>query len=375
MTLMHQKQTIEDCVNDQVARWDLTNSIDVYLTCGYGPPLCWKLYEFEPRSEELLGQLQYLQDPVTGASQRYQKYSPPLGLTKLDTSDDTHFETYMDQLLDPQLLADEFGYTCFEEERQIDDFQAKLLDLLCGFYAQTQEYDDLHVLLRSILRMMLLTYIMGHTLTLEESTTHGVLAAIRHSRKPPSHALSIHTSPRLANRQLKFFFSVLRNQVYDQLLHWQQQTLHASTPKKEVTWLSAFCVMLGFAMVLEEVQRTIYIQADAKAAKGEMSQEQAETEAGNACERIDRRFALLVGLFQCKYRDRKWGARGSFGNQTPELVDVNERHFLGSVYSLVVQKRKHLESRKDITLLPGNQCRFTSRLVARFLLPFLGLPP
>ena len=141
MTLMHQKQSIEDCVKDQVARWDLTRSVDVYLTSGYGPPLRWKLHEFEPRTRELLGQFQYHQNPV-GVTQRFHKYSPPLALAKLDPSDDTHFETYMDHLLDPQLLADEFGYTCFEEETQIDDFQARLLDLMCGLYAQTREHDN-----------------------------------------------------------------------------------------------------------------------------------------------------------------------------------------------------------------------------------------
>jgi len=141
MTLMHQKQTIEDCVHDQVLQWDLHNPVDVYLTSGYGPALRWKLYEFKPRTPELLGQFQYLQDTTTGASVRYQKYSPPFGLAKLDTSDDSHFETYMDRLLHPQHLW-EFGWTCFEEETQIDDFQARLLDLVCTLYMQTQDYYD-----------------------------------------------------------------------------------------------------------------------------------------------------------------------------------------------------------------------------------------
>lgn len=142
MTLMHQKQTIEDCVNDQVVEWDQQSPIDVYLTSGYGPALRWKLYEFRPRTDELLGQFQYLQNPTTGRTQRYQKYSPPFGLLKLDSSDDMHFEEYLDQLMHPDYLWD-LGWTCFEEETQVDEdcFQARMLDLMCKLYSDTLDYD------------------------------------------------------------------------------------------------------------------------------------------------------------------------------------------------------------------------------------------
>ncbi|RMX82743.1 hypothetical protein D0869_05828 [Hortaea werneckii] len=368
MTWMHQKQTIEDCVKDQVLEWDLQNSRDVYLTCGYGPALPWKLYEFKPRTNELTGQFQYLQDPTTGTTVRQQKYAPPFGLTKLDTSDDRHFDTYLELLLRREYLWD-FGWTCFEEETQIDDFQARLLELVCKLYTNAQDY-DLRELLRKIIKMMLITYIMGHALTIEENTAWGVVSSIRHSPRPDR--IPPHTSPKLANRQLKFFFCILRNKVYGDILNWQQQTLHSSG-KKEETWLSAFCVMLGFAMVLEEVQRTIYLQADAKAMKGEVPRAQADFEAYNACERIDKRFDLLVGLFQCKYRDKKWST-GSFGRQTPELYYLHQRKFCEKLLGLLWEKKEHLESRRDVPLSFETQCRFTSRLVARFLLPFLGLP-
>ena len=353
MTLMHQKQTIEDCVNDQVLEWDHQNPIDVYLTSGYGPALRWKLYEFRPRTDELLGQFQYLQDPTTGISQRFQKYSPPFGLLKLDSSDDAHFEEYLDTLMNPDYLW-ELGWTCFEEESQVDSdcFQANLLVLMCKLYQDTHDYDvsslgqltrvslltrqQLKDLLRAIIRMMIITYIMGHTLTILEDTLPSVITSVKHSPRPPQ--IIHHTSPRLANRQLKFFFAILRSNIYERILKNQQQTLHTSG-KKEATWLPSFCAILGFAMVLEEVQRTIQIQADAKAAKGELTPDQANTEAYNACERIDARFSLLVGLFQCKYRDKKWG-EGSFGNGTPELRDRTSREFLGRLKELLVEKCK-----------------------------------
>jgi hypothetical protein len=136
---------------------------------------------------------------------------------------------------------------------------------------------------------------------------------------------------------LKFYFAVLRSNIYEKILKWRQQVLHTSG-KKDDSWLTSFCAMLGFAMVLEEVQRTLQIQADAKIAKDEMPYDQAETEARNACERIDDRFQLLVGLFQCKYRDRKWGDNGSFGPSTPQFSEIVTNEFLSNVRQLLDQK-------------------------------------
>ncbi|KAK0861153.1 hypothetical protein LTS02_008027 [Friedmanniomyces endolithicus] len=162
MTGMHQKQSIEDYVADKVARWDKDDWIDIWLTSGYGPALQWKLYEFVPKDEEPCWQLQYLQDPITRQQVSYKKYSPPFGLLRLDLSDDTHFDRYMEQLLSPKHLW-EFGWTCFEEETQVvDDFQARLLQAMCDLSTSTQDA-ELRDLLGRVIRMMIITYIMGHT--------------------------------------------------------------------------------------------------------------------------------------------------------------------------------------------------------------------
>lgn len=178
---------------------------------------------------------------------------------------------------------------------------------------------------------------MGHTLTITQETLPIVHDHLRSSYKPAN--VAPHTSPRLANRQLKFFFHVIRNQIYEDILKWQQATLHTSGGKN-TTWLSTFVVMLAFAMVLEEAQRTIQIQADAKYRKRERSYDEAQQEASNACERIDSRFQLLIGLFQCKYRDKKWVRGGSFGPQTPRLRDAAEHNFCVQLRELLEERRK-----------------------------------
>ncbi len=351
MTVMHQKQSIEDTIQEQVIGWHSGNAIDLYLTSGYGPPLMWKVYEFEARTDDLLGQYQYLQDPATGQLKRYHKFSPPLGLMKLDTSDDVHFNQYLNQCMQPgmECLGD-LGWTCFEEESQVDEyeFQAKLLDQMCRLYLATNNIEVCHTnscelqegnadgaqlkqLLKDVIKMMIITYIMGHTLTICDETLPDVFSRLKHPRPA---VLSKHTSPRLANRQLKFYFAIMRSNIYERLLKWQQQVLHESKGKTE-SWLTSFCAMLGFAMVLEEIQRTLQIQMDAKIAKNELPHQQAVTEAQNACNRIDERYGLLIGLFQCKYRDKKWIGRGSFGPSTPRYADSATNEFLGNVREML----------------------------------------
>lgn len=155
--------------------------------------------------------------------------------------------------------------------------------------------------------------------------------------------------------------------------------------------------MLGFAMVLEDVQRTIQLQAETAIQRGEQTHEYAFQQAGNACERIDARFKLLVGLFQCKYRDRKWGSKGSFGPGTPELREPVQREFCERLRGLVVERCKssllipqsidiridadylgftddHLHLRSEVQFREDQFHLWITRLTARFLLPFLNLP-
>lgn len=139
MTIMHQKQTIEDSVASNVMDWDRDSGIDIYLSSGYGPPLRWTVFEFKPRGDEYLHQLQFCQDDKERMV-RTDNYSPPYGLLKIDPSDDAHMETYLDQLLEPRFLVD-LGWSYYESECLADDrmFQAGVLDLMCTLYLQTKD--------------------------------------------------------------------------------------------------------------------------------------------------------------------------------------------------------------------------------------------
>lgn len=231
--------------------------------------------------------------------------------------------------------------------------------------------------------MIVVTYIMGHTLTLADETVNSVLAHLGNSFNASE--LGAFPSPRLANRQFKYFFATIRNRMYQDVLKALHNLLRGS--KKQATWLSAFCIMIALAMVLEEDQRTLHIQADAKVSKGEAGSASADAEACRACATIDGRFQFLMALFQGKYKARN-ATHGSFGENTPELTEPIERQFAQEVYNLLQEKRKsrtkhsgetiadhppggYLQQRRDVPIAHENETQYTSRLVARFLLPFL----
>ncbi|KAK4615346.1 hypothetical protein CLAFUW4_10292 [Fulvia fulva] len=369
MTIFHQKQPIEDLVKSQVLRWDKEHQLDLYLSVQYGEPLVWRCYEFIPRTPDIITQYQYFRDH-TGQQIRRVKYSPPFGLLKIDTSDDHYFHAYLERLMQPKYLEG-LASTIYEEEYAIDpqEVQAQLLHAMCILYLSTSDA-TLRALLNDILRMLIITYIMGHTLCIVESNLGTVLSSIRHTTPPPDP--QTFTSPKLANRQIKFFFSVLRAQIYEKILKWQQQTFHVGG-KKETTWIHSFCVMLGFAMVLEESQRILPLTADTEASRGGMSPEDATRQAENAFDRIDDRYKLLIGLFQCKYRDKAWGDNGSFGPHTPRLSEPAQVEFLGFVRNHLYRHEHHFRSRENVTFARNMRSLYTTRQTARFLLPFLTL--
>ena len=348
-------------MQQQILDWDNTNPITISLTTGYGPAIQWTVYEFKPRSQQLLGQQHYEQDPNTGKNKRLKKYAPPFALRSLDINDRNRFSEYVDLLLQPAYLS-EFGSTFYHEETSVDPgaFQAQMLQLLCNFYLETVDQEacagphcverstmianclQLQTRLREILRMLVITFLMGRVLCLEEDTLDDVLSCLQFS-SPPQHVPS-RTSPRVTNRQLKYFFHMLRTSHYESMLKWQQQTMHTSG-KRERTWLPAFCTMLGFAMVLEELQLALYIQAAAKIEDPmtyEHSGDRAEAhkEARDACSTIDDRFNLLQGIFQCKYRDKNWPARGTFGYSSPEVREPVSNRFLTELFALVNTRGK-----------------------------------
>jgi hypothetical protein len=247
--------------------------------------------------------------------------------------------------------------------------------------------------------MLLVTYIMAHVLTIQRSTIEGVMRSMQYAELPEDVKAIKHISPRLANQQFKCHFSKIRARLYGDLLRECQKVLSRNAENiTESTWIQSFCIMLGFAMVLEEIQHTLYIQSDASITKGATTRTQAERQCSDFCQRIDERFALLTGLHQSKYRSiKKFAGSGSFGPGTPDLKDDASRIFAYRVRQLAKSRCKRhstlvsavrrqanadallcffsilvpdLQDRANVKPLPENHHLFTTRLTAKFLLSF-----
>ncbi|KAK4962177.1 hypothetical protein LTR66_012782 [Elasticomyces elasticus] len=335
MKSIHERETIFAFVDQHVHRWR-TSPIRVSLTSGHGPPLCLNMYEFEPKTTELLSQHQYTRDPDTHKSIRWSKLSPPLGIRQEDDNDVARFEAYINLIIDDHLLG--FSSVFFADE--IDDCPARLLTAICELYTSAtdtrvlRDLMSLKALLRLILQMIVVTYIMDHTLTMVESTKDATLANVRGCYQAAAYGK--HTSPRLANRQLKFFLSILRDKIYKDVLKHLHKFLRSSE-NKHSTWLSSFCIVSGLAMVLEDDQQTLLIQADDKIAREELDQDTATAQAVGACQAIDERFEFLVALFQCKYKKGS-PLQEHIGSNTSGLTRLAEVTFACQLQHLLRQK-------------------------------------
>jgi len=71
---------------------------------------------------------------------------------------------------------------------------------------------------------------------------------------------------------------------------------------KAKTWMAAFCIIVGLAMVLEECQILLQLRCDARVRRGQIDTAGAERWAIEECRSIDEGFRFLVSLFHCKYR-------------------------------------------------------------------------
>jgi hypothetical protein len=202
----------------------------------------------------------------------------------------------------------------------------------------TDLFLQLQKILATILRMLLVTYIMAHVLTIKRSTIEGVMRSMQHAEMPENFQGIKHISPRLANQQFKCHFSRIRAKLCLDLLNKFQAILSKfSGDAKESTWMRSFCLMLGFAMVLEEIQHTLYIQAHASMIKDPA----AEQRFIESCKRMDERFALLTLIHQTRYRSReRFTEGGSFGPGTPNLQDAASHIFADKVRQLARSRCK-----------------------------------
>ena len=90
------------------------------------PKIPVKVYEFLPKGNELLVQLQYKTDPITHKRITMRKVSPALGMVHINLNEEKKYDKYITDIVDNHL--GDFGDLCWKEDD--NDFQEKLFRLM-----------------------------------------------------------------------------------------------------------------------------------------------------------------------------------------------------------------------------------------------------
>jgi len=378
ITRIHEPHVLKEFCALHIKRWSGVSIKLKFNVIWTLPALECEVYEFEPKTPELLRQFQYFVDPDTRRLSRVEKVSPPLAMVQIEHEDRQKYDKYVSMIVEKHL--DKFAERLYDIESE--DFPTRLYRLMVRFHPDNKEEASL---LREIHRLLVCTYIMCRTATIPNSQKHLLYKLHTYPSSPDAYAHA--PSPRMANRQLKYLFCHLHQHILDSILKKLQQVLRSSKgPQK---WTSAFIALLGLAMAFELTQHLVHVVTDADAAMQKYTPRDAEYVAESACRAIDEKFAFVSNLFRWKYRGFN-PLRDMDRDQVKQVLGDKGVEFVRDVATLIAEKREYLLRRSGI---PGlnegtdeiflferqfvgisteNQDKYTSRLVARFFASFLS---
>lgn len=182
---------------------------------------------------------------------------------------------------------------------------------------------------RLVIRLILVTYIMNHAFTVEESKQSAVIRQMTRFNNPDLYEDMLIL--RTANSQLKLVFSRYRYKWHLELLN-RLQTIMRNAKYKD-WWLSAFIIMLGLALTLEEYQHLLHVQADSRQQQRGTDKFVALSEAQTNCAAIDDGYDFLMKLYHYKYSARnEQKAAFPYKNEVPQPA---EREFVDRLNGLL----------------------------------------
>lgn len=332
VTQMHEDSFLTQFVSQHIHQWGNVE-ITVMMTCGQDkmPRIPVKVYEFVPKGDTLLMQLQYRTDPGSNKRVMYQKQSPPLGMVHINYNEEKKYEKYVSDIVENHL--DAFGELCWMEDD--NDFQQKLFRLMTRVQPKN---DDEAKLFRDVYRLIVVTFIMSHTITIAPESKYATLSRM-HSFNGHNET---YTSPRMTNRQLKYFFSRVQRTIQNALLNKLQQIFKSS--KGCDKWLAAFITIVGMCMALEDQQKTIHLVQTTKATTEGLDPRDVQNHADYANRDIDTQLHFIQQIFRWKYNrkhnpllnaDHDWEKEAGFG-------DASNVNFVRQVAQLVKENSKSL---------------------------------
>lgn len=135
ITRLHEYQTLKNFCAEHIKRWNsvsITIEFDVIWTL---PSITCEVYEFEPKTRELLRQFQYIKDEHSDRRVRVEKQSPPLAMLAIEQADRHKYDRYLTMIVDRHL--EEFAELVYDYQN--DDFSVRLLRLMVRFKPDNKE--------------------------------------------------------------------------------------------------------------------------------------------------------------------------------------------------------------------------------------------
>lgn len=163
---------------------------------------------------------------------------------------------------------------------------------------------------------------MSHTITMAEESKTQTLSKM-HSYTDPSAYVQNYTSPRMAARQLKYFFARLQRSTLAVVLNKLQQIFKSS--KGCDKWLAAFVAVVGMAMAQEDQQQTTHQVMSTRAVTEAFDPRDAQAQAENANREVDQHMNFISQIFRWKYNrkcnplrdcEQDWEKEAGFGDET-----------------------------------------------------------
>ena len=190
------------------------------------------------------------------------------------------------------------------------------------------------------LKLVIITQVMTHTLTLVEHTKDEVYGRLRNR---PSERFGVHTSSRWLNKELKFLLSTLHQDLWKGVLQQIQKTLQASN--KEQSWATTFMGLLVLAMMTESIQVNIRCKEETDKQDGTINWENKK--ANDEIGLIDKNWKILQDLFHKKYMTQKGGKAKGFNplqqDSALDKLDEPSKIFTRKVKVIIEHHRENLE--------------------------------
>jgi hypothetical protein len=160
-----------------------------------------------------------------------------------------------------------------------------------------------------VFRLIVVTFIMSHALTIVEETKSFALGQMESYLGDGAYPKF--TVPRVLNRQLKCIFYQCQHSIFLLVLESLHQILACS--QRDEKKVAASIAVLGLCMVAEDQQKTIQLVMRTRSEMEHLDKLEAQRDADAACRDIDTLVEVVMRMFWCKY-----------GRKPNPMLDTNQ---------------------------------------------------